>query len=240
MKISILTLFPEMFQGPLDYSIVKRAKEKGLVKINLVNIRDFASDTYKTVDDHPYGGGTGMIMKVDVIDRAIEYAKTSYLHSVIPAQAGIHQEGTKKLDPRFRGDDTIRTILLDPRGTPYTQTKARKLSKLDHLILVCGHYEGVDERVGSLVDERIAIGRYILTGGELGAMIIADSVIRLIPGVLSKSDATLNESFSETMKLEHPQYTNPRTYKRHSVPSVLLSGDHKKIYRWRKDNAISA
>lgn len=216
MKISILTLFPEMFQGPLDYSIVKRAKEKGLVTINLVNIRDFASDSYKTVDDHPYGGGTGMIMKVDVIDRALQQTINN------------KQKTTTKI------------ILLDPRGTPYTQTKARELSKLDKLILVCGHYEGVDERVGSLIDERISIGSYILTGGELGAMIIADSVIRLIPGVLSKSDAIKNESFSETMKLEHPQYTKPRTYKKHSVPSVLLSGDHKKIHRWRNDNAISA
>lgn len=216
MKIAILTLFPEMFQGPLDYSIAKRAKEKGLVTINLVNIRDFASDTYKTVDDHPYGGGTGMIMKVDVIDRAMQHATRNTQHV------------------------TTKKILLDPRGTPYSQKKANEFAKLDHLILICGHYEGVDERVGSLVDERISIGSYILTGGELGAMIIADSVIRLIPGVLSKSDAVKNESFSETMKLEHPQYTSPRTYKNLSVPIVLLSGDHKKIHRWRKDNAINA
>lgn len=216
MKISILTLFPEMFQGPLDYSIVKRAREKDLVTINLVNIRDFATSSYKAVDDHPYGGGVGMIMKVDVIDRAIQRQK---------------EKGKKKKE---------RTILLDPRGTPYTQAKAQELSKLDHIILICGHYEGVDERVVDFVDERISIGSYILTGGELGAMIIADSVIRLIPGVLAKSDAVKNESFSEMMKHEHPQYTKPRTYKKRSVPIILLSGDHKKIHRWRMDNAISA
>lgn len=216
MKISILTLFPEMFDGPLNYSIVKRAKEKGLVTMNLVNIRDFASDSYKTVDDHPYGGGTGMIMRVDIIDRALQHVTRNTLHA------------------------TMKKILLDPRGKPYNQKKTRELAKLDHLVLICGHYEGVDERVSSLVDERISIGPYILTGGELPAMIIADSITRLLPGVLSKSDAVKNESFSETMKLEHPQYARPRTYKKLSVPVVLLSGDHKKIRTWRSDNAISA
>lgn len=216
MKITILTLFPEMFDGPLNYSIVKRAKEQGLVTMNLVNIRDFASDSYKTVDDHPYGGGTGMIMKVDVIDRALQHVTRNTQHV------------------------TTKKILLDPRGKPYNQKKARELAKLDHLVLICGHYEGVDERVSSLVDERISIGPYILTGGELPAMIIADSITRLLPGVLSKSDAVKNESFSETMKLEHPQYARPRTYKKLSVPVVLLSGDHKKIRTWRSDNAISA
>lgn len=213
MRITILTLFPEMFHGPFDRSIISRAEKKGLVAIHFVNIRDFATDAYKTVDDHPYGGGTGMIMRVDIIDRAIEKAKCKMLNA------------------------KCKTILLDPRGTPYSEKKARELSKLDHLILICGHYEGVDERVGSLVDERISIGPYVLTGGELPAMIIADSVTRLIPGVLAKADATLNESFSKTMKHEHPQYTKPRTYKKLSVPEILLSGDHKKIQTWRIDNA---
>lgn len=213
MRITILTLFPEMFQGSLDYSILKRAKEKGLVTITLINIRDFATDSYKTVDDHPYGGGTGMIMRVDVIDRALQRTINN------------KQKTTTKI------------ILLDPRGTPYTQVKALELSKLDHLILICGHYEGVDERVGNLVDERISIGPYILTGGELPSLVIADSVTRLIPGVLTKNDATARESFSETMKYEHPQYTKPRTYKNLSVPKILLSGDHNKIKTWRTDNA---
>lgn len=215
MTISILTLFPEMFHGPFDCSILKRAQEKNLVTIDLVNIRDFASDAYKTVDDHPYGGGTGMIMRVDVIDRAIQRQKV---------------KGKRKKE---------RIILLDPRGTPFTEKKARELSALDHIILICGHYEGVDERVGDFVDERISVGPYVLTGGELPAMIIADSVIRLIPGVLAKADAALNESFSETMKHEHPQYTKPRTYKKLSVPEILLSGDHKKIQVWRKNNALN-
>lgn len=202
-----------MFRDPFDYSIMKRAVEKGLVTIDLVNIRDFATGAYKTVDDHPYGGGTGMIMKVDVIDRALQQTISN------------KQKTTTKI------------VLLDPRGTPYIQAKARELSKLDHLIMICGHYEGVDERVGSLVDERISIGPFVLTGGELPAMIIADSVIRLIPGVIAKSDATLNESFSKTMTFEHPQYTKPRTYKKLSVPEILLSGDHKKIQAWRRENA---
>lgn len=202
-----------MFHGPFDSSIISRAQEKGVVTIDLVNIRNFASDAYKTVDDHPYGGGTGMIMKVDVIDRAIQQQK---------------EKGKRKKE---------RIILLDPRGSSYTEEKARELSEFDHIILVCGHYEGVDERVGGFVDERISVGPYVLTGGELPAMIIADSVIRLIPGVLAKNDATLNESFSKTMKLEHPQYTKPRTYKKLSVPEILLSGDHKKIQTWRIDNS---
>lgn len=213
MTITILTLFPEMFQGPFDSSIISRAGKKGLVTIDLVNIRDFATDAYKTVDDHPYGGGTGMILRVDIIDRAIENAKCKMLNA------------------------KCKTILLDPRGTAYTEKKARELSKLDHLILICGHYEGVDERVNSLVDERISIGPFVLTGGELPAMVIADSVARLIPGVIAKSDATLNESFSETMIYEHPQYTKPRIYKKASVPEILLSGDHKKIQTWRTDNS---
>lgn len=213
MTITILTLFPEMFHGPFDSSIISRAQEKGVVTIDLVNIRDFSSDAYKAVDDHPYGGGTGMIMRVDVIDRALESLKSK----------------VKSLKSKI--------ILLDPRGTQYTEKKARELSALDHIILICGHYEGVDERVGSLVDERISVGPYVLTGGELPAMIIADSVIRLIPGVLAKNDATLNESFSKTMKFEYPQYTKPRTYKKLSVPEILLSGDHKKIETWRTDNS---
>lgn len=213
MTISILTLFPEMFHGPFDSSIISRAQKKGLVTIDLVNIRDFATNRYKTVDDHPYGGGTGMIMKVDVIDRALKSQKSK----------------VKSLKSK--------TILLDPRGTPYNQKKAKELSKLDHLILICGHYEGVDERVNSLVDERISIGPFVLTGGELPAMMIADSVARLIPGVIAKSDATLNESFSDSMKFEYPQYTKPRTYKKASVPKILLSGDHKKIQAWRTDNS---
>lgn len=207
MTISILTLFPDMFAGPFDYSIVKRAKEQGIVTMNLINIRDFATDKYKSVDDYPYGGGPGMIMRVDIIDRAIQ-----------------KQKG--------------RIILLDPRGTTFTQQKARELSALDHLVLVCGHYEGVDARVTSLIDETISIGDYVLTGGELPAMVIVDSVIRLLPGVLKK-EATASESFSLKIEKEYPQYTRPEEYKGMRVPDVLLSGNHKRIEEWRKNNSTA-
>lgn len=215
MTISILTLFPDMFAGPFDHSIIKHAQEKGIVTITFINIRDFATDKYKSVDDHPYGGGLGMIMRVDIIDRAIQ-----------------KQKG--------------RIILLDPRGTTFTQQKARELSALDHLILVCGHYEGVDARVTSLVDETISIGDYVLTGGELPAMVITDSIVRLLPDVL-KEEATSSESFSihppsstfHSPILEYPQYTRPEEYKGMRVPDVLLSGNHKKIEEWRKNNTTA-
>jgi len=159
MRISILTLFPDMFSGPFAQSIVRRAIDKKLVSVELINIRDFASDHYKSVDGHPYGGGIGMILRVDVVDRAIK---------------------------RVKGPGS-RVILLDAGGTPYKQAKAREFSKLSHLILICGHYEGVDARIKNLIDEELSIGDYVLTGGEIPAMVIADSVARLIPGVLAKS-----------------------------------------------------
>ena len=208
MTITILTLFPEMFQGPFDYSIVKRAKDQEKVVINLINIRDFANDKYRSVDDHPYGGGTGMIMRVDVIDRALQNRKG-------------------------------RKILLDPRGTPFSQAKAREFAKLEHLILICGHYEGVDERVNELIDESISIGNYVLTGGELPAMVITDTVIRLLPNVLKK-EATQNESFSVSRTVEYPQYTRPKEYNGIHVPEILLSGNHQKIEDWKKNNTTAA
>lgn len=211
MVISILTLFPDMFRGPFDSSIVKRAQNKGLVTINIVNIRDFSTDAYKSVDDRPYGGGTGMIMRVDIIDQALKSV-----------------QGQKK--------GKTRTILLDPQGLPYTQKKARIFAKLDHIILVCGHYEGVDERVRDLVDEEISIGDYVLTGGEIPTLVIVDSITRLVPGVLSKKDATRQESFSESL-LEHPQYTRPEVYKTMKVPDVLMSGNHAAIGTWRRQEA---
>ncbi len=211
MTISILTLFPDMFTDPFNYSIVKRAKDQEKVVINLINIRNFAADTYKSVDDHPYGGGVGMVLRVDVVDRALKSQKSK----------------VKSLKSK--------TILLDPRGTIFTQTKARELAKLDHLILICGHYEGVDERVKSLVDESISIGDYVLTGGELPAMVITDSIIRLLPDVL-KEEATQRESFSISHALEYPQYTRPEEYKGIRVPEILLSGNHQKIENWKKNN----
>ena len=231
MHISILTLFPDMFDGPFDQSIIKRAVDKKLLTISYIKIRDFATDKYKTVDGHPYGGGVGMLLRVDVVDRA--------LHSVL-SSSGLTR-GTAfsgKADSRLRGNDTkTRIILLDAGGTPYTQRKAKELSSIDHLILICGHYEGVDERIRSLVDEEISIGDYVLTGGEIPAMVVVDSVARLIPGVLTKPEATVHESFTEAL-LEYPQYTEPQTYKGQGVPPVLLSGNHKMIDVWRSDEAI--
>lgn len=212
MKITILTLFPEMFDGPFSQSILKRAQEKKFVEIRLVNIRDFGQGKHKVVDDRPYGGGVGMVMKVDVLDLAIQSVKDTHL--------------TK---------NEQQVVLLDPRGQQFVQKKAKELSTLKHLILLCGHYEGIDERVRSLVDQTISIGDFVLTGGETAAMVITDSVIRLIDGVL-KPDATTLESFS-TPLLEHPQYTTPQTYKGMNVPEILLSGNHQKIEEWKKNTS---
>lgn len=208
MKIFILTLFPEMFDGPFSSSIVKRAQDKGHISIEYVNIREFSTDSYKTVDDHPYGGGSGMILRVDVIDKALQKTKS-----------------------KSKGKKT-KIILLDPQGKPYSQPIARSFSKLDQIILVCGHYEGIDERIRTLVDEEISIGDYVLTGGEIPAMVLVDSITRLIPGVLKHADATTYETFEKNV-LEYPQYTRPRVYKNVRVPEILLSGDHKRINQWR-------
>ncbi len=216
MHITILTLFPQMFRGPLEHSILKRATEKKLVTIDLVNIRDFAEDSYKSVDGHPYGGGVGMILRVDVVDKTLQQILSNSPHN-----------RTK-----------TKIILLDPHGTPYHQEKAEELSRRDHLVLIAGHYEGFDERIRTLVDEEISIGDYVLTGGEIPAMVLTDSIVRLIPGVLSKKDATAFESFSGNERiLEYPQYTVPVIYKNTEVPKILLSGDHAKIAKWRTEQA---
>jgi len=214
MHITILTLFPDIFRGPFDESIIKRAKEKGAVTITLVNIRDFAKDKHRSVDDHPYGGGAGMILRVDVVHDAIEYAKNLY--------------------PNLK----TRVILMDPQGTPFKQDHAKRIATYDHAILLCGHYEGVDERIRNLVDEELSIGDYILTCGELPAMVITDAVTRLLPGVLKKEGVTTNESF-EKNTLEYPQYTKPSVYGQKKVPDVLLSGNHKKISDWQKQESLT-
>lgn len=212
MRISIITLFPEMFSGVFDFSIVKRAVSKQLLDIRYIQLRDFANDTYGSVDDHPYGGGTGMVLRVDVVDKAIRHARAS----------------------QPTGSTCV--ILLDPQGHTYTQQKARELADIDHVILLCGHYEGIDERVRSLVDEELSIGDYILTGGEIPAMVITDSVTRLIDGVL-KPHATTNESF-ESPLLEYPQYTRPDSYDGKIVPMVLKSGNHAAIETWKNQKAL--
>lgn len=215
MLISVITLFPDIFQTVLNYSILKRAQEKGLVEFNIVDYRQFGIGPHKTVDDKPYGGGAGMVLRVDVLHEAIQSAKTG--------------EGNEKV------------ALLTPKGIPFSQNVAEDLSKLSHLILVCGHYEGFDERIRSYVDLEISMGDFVLTGGEIPAMAIIDSVTRLLPGVLKKETAAVEESFSEKNGLrilEYPHYTRPEEFKGEKVPEVLLSGNHAKIEEFKSEKAI--
>lgn len=208
MKIDILTLFPEMFDGFKNESIIKRAIDSKKVEINTCNFRDFAKNKHKKVDDTPYGGGAGMVLMCQPIYDAVESLKT----------------------------DKSKVIMLSPQGKPYTQKKAYELSKEEHLIFICGHYEGFDERISSLCDEEISIGDYVLTGGELPSMVITDSVVRLLPGVIEEESHEI-DSFNENL-LDYPTYTKPRNYKGMKVPEVLLSGDHKKIDEWRKEQRL--
>ncbi|MFC1627055.1 tRNA (guanosine(37)-N1)-methyltransferase TrmD [Patescibacteria group bacterium] len=209
MKIDILTLFPKMFAGPFDESLLKKARDKGLIEINIHDLRDWTEDKHRTVDSKPFGGGAGMVMKVDVIDRALE---------------------------KLREKDS-KVILMTPQGKVYKQELAGELAKEKHIILICGHYEGFDERIRKhLVDEELSIGDYVLTGGEIPAMVVVDSVVRLISGVVGKAESVENESFSEGL-LEYPQYTRPADYKGMKVPEVLVSGDHAKIDQWRKEQS---
>jgi len=214
MQIDILTLFPEMFKGPFDASIIKRAESKELIKINIHDLRKWGEGERKNVDDRPYSGGPGMIMRVDIIDKALQELKNS----------------------RTQEFQNSKIILLDATGERFTQAKAVELSKVDHLILIAGHYEGVDHRVHEhLVDEVISIGDFVLTGGEIPAMVVVDSVIRLVPGVLGKDESSVDESHKEPGYLEYPQYTRPEVYRDWKVPKVLLSGDHAKIKIWREN-----
>ncbi len=213
MTISVVTLFPELFASSLNYSIIKRAIEKKILKINFVNIRDFGLGKHKVVDDRPYGGGAGMVMRVDILSKAIEAAKTNCPKEKI--------------------------ILLDPKGKLFSQKMTRQFSRLNHLILVCGHYEGVDERVRKIVNQTISIGDYVLTGGEFASLVIIDAVGRLLPHVLEKEEATITESFTDNL-LEYPQYTRPPLFNRMCVPKVLLSGNHQEISSWRRKKAIES
>ncbi len=213
MKITILTLFPQMFSGFLTESIIGRAQKEKLIGIEAVDLRKWGIGTHKSVDDTPYGGGAGMVLRVDVVAKAI---------------AELKKKSAKK--PRI--------ILLTPQGDKYSQKKARELSeKKEDLILICGHYEGFDERIREYVDEEISIGDYILTGGEIAAAAITDSIVRLLPGVLPKEESHKNESF-ESVTLEHPHYTRPDEYEGKKVPEVLKGGNHAEISKWRREEAI--
>ncbi len=213
MEIDVLTLFPGMFQA-LDYSIVKRAKEKGLVTLRLWDIRDYTEDRHRTVDDTPYGGGAGMVMKPDPVYRALQAVQAS---SATPGR---------------------RVILMTPQGRPFDQRVARELAAEERLIFICGHYEGVDERVRTLMaTDEISIGDYVLTGGELPAMVVIDAVVRLIPGVLGSELSAEEDSFEDGL-LEYPHYTRPRVFQGVEVPEVLLSGNHEAIRLWRRKESL--
>lgn len=208
MKIDILTLFPNMFSGFMNESIIKRAIDEKKVTINTVNFRDYAKNKHKKVDDTPYGGGSGMVLMCQPIFDAVDSVRT----------------------------EKSKVVLLSPQGKKFSQKKAYELSKEEHLVFICGHYEGFDERIKSICDEEISIGDYVLTGGELPAMVITDSIVRLLPGVIDEQ-SHLNDSFNDNL-LDYPTYTKPRNYKGMQVPEVLLSGDHEKIKEWRDEKRL--
>jgi len=219
VQIYILTLFPQMFQSPLSAGIFKRAADRKLAEINIRNTRDYTHDKHHTADDYPYGGGAGMVLKPEPIFEAVEAAK-----SEIPQKQGV---------------DGVPIILLTPQGRLFSQQIALELSQYSHLILICGHYEGVDERVREhLVTDEISIGDYVLSGGELAAMVVAEAVLRLIPGVLG-SEASAADDSHATGLLEYPQYTRPPVYRSWAVPEVLLSGNHAQVAKWHREQAIT-
>lgn len=209
MEIDVLTLFPRIFEGPLEESILKRAQTKGLVTVRVHNLREFTHDKHRVVDDKPYGGGPGMLMKPEPIFEAVE---------------------------RFRRADS-RVVLMTPQGPALTQSRAQQFSRASHLVIICGHYEGVDERVReALVDDEVSIGDYVLTNGALAAAVFVDAVVRLLPGVLGDEQSAGDDSFAGGL-LEGPQYTRPPEFRGMPVPEILLSGNHEAVARWRKEQA---
>ena len=213
MRFHVLTIFPEMFSGFLSCSIIGRAVEKGLISVELVNIRDYSESKHRNTDDYPYGGGAGMLMMAQPIASAIKAVKASV------------------------GDDGIPVIYLSPKGTVFRQAVAQSISVYSDVILLCGHYEGIDQRViEKYVDIELSIGDYVLTGGEVAAMVVIDSVPRLIPGTLGSSQSAIDESFSDN-NLEYPQYTRPRVFEGMAVPDVLLNGNHAEILKWRTEQS---
>ncbi len=211
LNFTVITIFPEMFASPLSHSILKKAQEKGMISVNLVNLRDYATDRHRMTDDYPYGGGQGMVMKPEPLIKAIEDARS------------------KLKKPRV--------ILLSPQGKVFDQTMAERLAQEKEIVLICGRYEGVDERVQEFVDDELSVGDYTLTGGELASMVVLDTVTRLIPGVLGNEKSAQEESFSDGL-LEYPQYTRPEKFKGMRVPEVLLSGDHERIKSWRREMSL--
>lgn len=219
MKFQLLTIFPRMFDSYLNESILKRAQEKKLIHLQVHDLRTWTADKHKTVDDTPYGGGAGMLMKIEPLYKALTKLKKI----------------NKKVNPKKR-----KVILLSAGGKTWNQALAKKYAKLEEIIFVCGRYEGVDARLRNFIDEEISVGNYVLTGGELPALTIIDSITRLLPGVLGNKESIIEESHSEDGLTEYPQYTRPEVFKvgtkKYTVPKVLLSGDHKKIKEWREKN----
>lgn len=211
MHFYILTIFPEMFAPPLSASLLKKAQERGALRISVYNLRDYATAKHRTTDDYPYGGGPGMVMKPEPIVTALETI-------------------TSPLPHPWR-------VLLSPQGVPLTQVKVDELAKKEDLILICGRYEGVDERIRTFIDEEISIGDYVLSGGEVAALVVVDAVARLVPGVVGKRESVQEESFAGGL-LEYPQYTRPEEFRGLRVPEVLLSGHHQEVARWRRRQAL--
>jgi tRNA (guanine37-N1)-methyltransferase len=211
MLIELLTLFPDFFASPLSQSMLNRAQSQGALEFRVLDLRDFTHDRHRVADDCPFGGGPGMVLKIEPLVRAIRAAREQ--------------------------DPEVRVILLSPQGPLFSQDKARELAQVQHLLLICGHYEGVDDRLRFYIDAELSIGDYILTGGEIPALVVADAVARLLPGVLGGAGAVEEESF-QTGLLEYPHYTRPRDFEGHEVPEALLSGDHRRIERWRRHRAL--
>lgn len=214
MKFDIITLFPNMFKEVLNTSMLRKAQQEDLMSFNLINLRDFGLGAHKQVDDAPYGGGDGMVLKPEPVFAAVESIKQQ-------------KEQT--------GESMGKIIILSPQGETYKQAKARQFSQEEHLVLICGRYEGFDQRIFTLADEAVSLGNYVLTGGEIPAMAVIDSVTRLLPGVLGGATSAADESFSEEAVIEYPHYTRPEEYRGMKVPEVLLSGNHQKIAEWRKN-----
>jgi tRNA (guanine37-N1)-methyltransferase len=211
VHIDILTLFPEFFVSPLSQSILKRALAGGIIQVEFINLRDFAFDRHKITDDRPFGGGPGMVLKIEPLVAAIEWAR--------------------------QRRPNLRVILLSPQGRLFKQPQAVELANLDNFMLICGHYEGVDDRVQNFIDDEISLGDFIITGGEIPALAILDAVTRLLPGSLGDEDSAQEDSFKDNL-LKGPQYTRPREFAGHRVPEILLSGDHQRIAQWRRQEAL--
>lgn len=217
MEVDILTIFPGMFPGVMSESILGRAQSKGILTVRVHDIRDFATDRHRVVDDYPFGGGPGMVMKPEPIAAAIEHAVRCRLSAAGGAP---------------------RVILTTPAGCPFTQADAREYAVCEHLVILCGHYEGIDERVATLVTDEVSVGDYVLTGGEIPAMVIVDAVTRLLPGALGDEESASLDSFWDGL-LDYPHYTRPRQWRGLEVPDVLISGDHERIRRWRREQSLA-